>query len=104
MITRPTCLLLGESLPKILFTPYPSAPLQKFSERATCRIARRATRFFLDNGQQQAEKLNELLSTTFAPEYAHVRYVVGYVDESGGGNDRFMGFMAGFARRAIVSE
>ena len=93
VLSKPACLMLADSLPNFLFTPYPSATLHKFSELATCRIARRATIFFLDNGQQQPEKINELLATTFAPEYEHIRFVIGYVDEVNHGDVEFTEFL-----------
>lgn len=64
----------------LLDTPYHSAPLQRFAEESSCRLGKRKILFLVDNAQDNFHKLEDLLRSTYAPEYGHIQFVVSYIE------------------------
>lgn len=62
----------------LIFTPYESQPLERFSRAACTPLGKKSIIFLLDNAQLHFSKIEGLLATTHAPEYSHVRFVVTY--------------------------
>lgn len=72
----------------LIFTPFQSQPLEQFSRVVRSPRKMRPVLFFLDNVANSFSRIENLLATTHAPEYGHVKFVIAYVSE-GRGEDEY---------------
>lgn len=71
----------------IIFTPFQSQPLEQFSRVVRSTRKKRPVFFFLDNAENNFVRIENLLATTHAPEYGHVKFVIAYVGKQDLGDE-----------------
>ena len=71
----------------LIFTPFQSQPLERFSRVVRSPRKKRSVFFLLDNAEHSFARLENLLATTHVPEYAHIEFVIAYVTTQDGGDE-----------------
>jgi len=101
---RPAAIIVGNALPKIAFTPYPSVSSERFSRLVTSRRWKKPILFLVDNAQEIKPQSLNLLRTAFSDDYNHVKFILCFVGGEGEGKQELFDFEARLVALGIDVE